>query len=120
MATEALAQRLRPCAILLDVKMPGVDGWSVLSELKANSDLATIPVIMITSVDQRSLAASLGATDYMLKPVRWDRFSKVMDRFRTGFEHAGHAAVNGSVVGRELTPDRGRKTGRPLPGAAAP
>ncbi len=38
---------------------------------------------MVTSVDQRGLAASLGAADYMLKPVRWDRFSKVMDRFRT-------------------------------------
>ena len=77
-----LARRLKPRAILLDVMMPGIDGWSVLSELKADPDLADIPVVMVTFVDQRGLAASLGAADYMLKPVRWDRFSKVMDRFR--------------------------------------
>ncbi len=78
-----LARRLRPRAILLDVMMPGIDGWSVLTELKADPDLSATPVVMVTSVDQRSLAASLGAADYMLKPVRWDRFSRVMDRFRT-------------------------------------
>ena len=79
----ALAKRLRPRAILLDVMMPVIDGWSVLTELKADPDLSETPVVMVTSVDQRSLAASLGAADYMIKPVRWDRFRKVMDRFRT-------------------------------------
>ena len=79
----ALAKSLHPRAILLDVMMPGVDGWSVLSELKDDPELSDIPVVMVTSVDQRSLAASLGAADYMLKPVRWDRFRGVMDRFRT-------------------------------------
>ncbi len=78
-----LARSLHPRAILLDVMMPGIDGWSVLSEIKADPNLAGTPVVMVTSVDQRSLAASLGASDYMLKPVRWDRFSGVMDRFRT-------------------------------------
>ena len=78
----SLARSLRPRAILLDVMMPGVDGWSVLSELKADPDLSAVPVVMVTSVDQRNLAASLGAADYMIKPVRWDRFSQVMDRFR--------------------------------------
>ena len=79
----SLARSLRPRAILLDVMMPGVDGWSVLSQLKADPDLSAVPVVMVTSVDQRNLAASLGAADYMIKPVRWDRFSQVMDRFRT-------------------------------------
>ena len=77
-----LARKLQPRAILLDVMMPGIDGWSVLSELKADPELSAIPVVMVTFIDQRSLAASLGAADYMMKPVRWDRFSKVMDRFR--------------------------------------
>ncbi|WP_237481473.1 response regulator [Lichenibacterium dinghuense] len=79
----ALARRLRPRAILLDVMMPGVDGWSVLTELKADPNLSATPVVMVTSVDQRSLAASLGAAEYMLKPVRWDRFRDVMERFRS-------------------------------------
>ena len=77
------ARRLRPRAILLDVTMPGLDGWSVLSALKADPALAETPVVMVTSLDQRRLAASLGAADFMLKPVRRDRFSRVMDRFRT-------------------------------------
>ncbi len=62
--------------------MPGMDGWSVLSALKADPDLRDIPVVMVTFVEQRGLAASLGAADYVLKPVRWDRFKAVMDRFR--------------------------------------
>ena len=81
-----LARDLKPQAILLDVMMPGIDGWSVLSALKADPDLADIPVVMVTFVEQRALAASLGATDYVLKPVRWDRFKAVMDRFRPPHE----------------------------------
>ena len=78
----ALARDLKPRAILLDVMMPGIDGWSVLSALKADPDLAEIPVVMVTFIDQRSLAETLGASDYVLKPVRWERFKVVMDRFR--------------------------------------
>ena len=78
----ALARELKPRAILLDVMMPGIDGWSVLTALKADPELAGIPVVMVTFMDQRGLAASLGATDYVLKPVQWDRFKAVMDRFR--------------------------------------
>ena len=63
--------------------MPGVDGWSVLTAIKGDPDLSATPVVMVTSVDQRGLAASLGAAEYMTKPVRWDRFRDVMDRFRT-------------------------------------
>ena len=81
-ADLALARELTPRAILLDVMMPGVDGWSVLSALKAEPVLDAIPVIMVTFVEQRALAASLGAADYVMKPVRWDRFKAVMDRFR--------------------------------------
>ncbi len=78
----AMARELKPRAILLDVMMPGIDGWSVLSALKADPELGDIPVVMVTFVEQRALAASLGATDYVLKPVRWDRFKTVMDRFK--------------------------------------
>jgi signal transduction histidine kinase/CheY-like chemotaxis protein len=77
-----LARKLRPRAILLDVMMPGVDGWSVLSQIKADETLAPIPVVMVTSVDQRNLAAALGAADYMLKPVDWSRFGKIVNQFR--------------------------------------
>ena len=77
-----LASKLRPRAILLDVMMPGMDGWTVLERLKADPDLVQIPVIMVTFAGQRGLATSLGAADYVPKPVVWDEFRHVMDRFR--------------------------------------
>ena len=77
-----LARALRPRAILLDVMMPGMDGWSVLATLKADAELAKIPVVMITFVSERGLATSLGAAGYVPKPVEWEAFRGVMDRFR--------------------------------------
>ncbi|MCW6510423.1 response regulator [Lichenifustis flavocetrariae] len=77
-----LARSLHPKAILLDVTMPGLDGWSVLSALKADPDVSDIPVIMVTFVDERGLAASLGAADYVMKPVKWESFRQVMERYR--------------------------------------
>ena len=78
----AMARALRPRAILLDVTMPGMDGWSVLGALKADPEVAAIPVVMVTFHSERPLAASLGAADYVLKPVDWPRLRYVMDRFR--------------------------------------
>jgi PAS domain S-box-containing protein len=78
----AMARQLRPSAILLDVMMPRMDGWAVLSALKADPALAETPVVMITVVQERGLAFSLGAADYLNKPVRWDRLRRVLDRFR--------------------------------------
>ena len=89
-----LARKLRPRAVLLDVMMPGIDGWSVLSALKADPTLAATPVIMVSGVEHRNLAASLGAADYMLKPVDWTRLGKLMDRFRAADpEDRGHVLL---------------------------
>ena len=77
-----LARTLRPRAILLDVMMPHMDGWSVLSTLKADPDLASIPVVMVTFVNEPGLGASLGAADTVLKPVEWSRLRQVMERFQ--------------------------------------
>ncbi|WP_372624400.1 response regulator [Falsiroseomonas sp.] len=78
----AMARELRPVAILLDVMMPRMDGWAVLTALKADPELAETPVVMVTVVQERGLAFSLGAEDYLNKPVRWDRLKRVLDRFR--------------------------------------
>jgi PAS domain S-box-containing protein len=77
-----MARKLRPDAILLDVMMPRMDGWAVLSALKADAELAETPVVMVTVVQERGLAFSLGAADYLNKPVRWERLKRVLDRFR--------------------------------------
>ena len=71
----ARARELRPDVITLDVAMPRMDGWSVLSALKADPDLVEIPVIMLTMVDNKSMGYALGAADYMMKPVNRTRFS---------------------------------------------
>jgi len=65
----AEARRERPAAILLDILLPGVDGWEVLRQLKAAGDLRDIPVVIVTIVDEREVGLALGAVDYFLKPV---------------------------------------------------
>jgi PAS domain S-box-containing protein len=73
-----LARELRPHAITLDVMMPKMDGWSVLSALKADPELADIPVIMFTVVDDKNLGYSLGASDYLTKPIDRERLVSVI------------------------------------------
>jgi signal transduction histidine kinase/CheY-like chemotaxis protein len=65
----AVARAIRPAVVLLDVMMPGQDGWQVLRALKAEPALANIPVVMLTALDERPLAFALGAADYVAKPV---------------------------------------------------
>ena len=77
-----MARELRPAIITLDVMMPGMDGWAVLTQLKAEPELAEIPVIMVTIVDDRNLGYALGATDYLTKPVDRDRLSALVRRYR--------------------------------------
>jgi CheY-like chemotaxis protein len=75
-----LARQFRPSAITLDVMMPGMDGWQVLGQLKADPVTCDIPVIMVTVVDDRNLALSLGATEYVTKPVDRDRLLSILRR----------------------------------------
>jgi GAF domain-containing protein/CheY-like chemotaxis protein/anti-sigma regulatory factor (Ser/Thr protein kinase) len=77
-----LARELRPDAITLDVMMPGLDGWAVLAALKADPDLADIPVIMLTMVDDRNLGYALGASDYLTKPFDRERLAAVLRKYR--------------------------------------
>ncbi|WP_416356920.1 response regulator [Aureimonas phyllosphaerae] len=78
-----MARLLKPDVILLDVTMPKMDGWAVLTELKGDPEVSAIPVVMITIIDEHSLGYALGAADYLLKPVEWNRLKAVLDRFRT-------------------------------------
>ncbi len=63
------ARDQHPHAILLDIIMPGADGWQVLHDLKADSATANIPVVMLTIVDNKALGFQLGAAAYLLKPL---------------------------------------------------
>jgi CheY-like chemotaxis protein len=63
------ARKLRPFAITLDVMMPGKDGWEVIGELKADPETRHIPVIMCTIVTDWDRGLSMGASDYLVKPI---------------------------------------------------
>jgi adenylate cyclase len=77
----ALARDLRPMLITLDVLMPGLDGWSVLESLKADPELANIPVVMLTILDDKNKGFALGATDFLTKPVDRERLRSAIARY---------------------------------------
>jgi signal transduction histidine kinase/ActR/RegA family two-component response regulator len=66
-------RRERPAAVLLDIRLPGIDGWAVLDALKADPTTREIPVIVVSIVDERSRGAALGAAGYLVKPVSRDQ-----------------------------------------------
>ncbi len=81
-APEALAL-LRSAVfevIVVDVMMPGTDGWTVLANLRQSPSTAAIPIIVCTVLPQRELALSLGADDFMQKPVSRQLFLDALDR----------------------------------------
>lgn len=75
----ALAKKIKPDLITLDVMMPGLDGWSVLSSLKSNPATKDIPVIMVTMVDSKPMALALGAADYVAKPFDRDQIVRLIE-----------------------------------------
>jgi signal transduction histidine kinase/CheY-like chemotaxis protein len=80
---EALAimRKHPPDIVTLDVMMPKLDGWSVLGVMKSEAQLAHIPVIMLTIVDHRNLGFSLGASEYMTKPIDRARLIALIEKF---------------------------------------
>ncbi len=77
-----LARERRPDVITLDVMMPGMDGWAVLTALKADPELTDIPVIMLTMVDHQNMGYALGISEYLTKPIDWNRLAVILQRFR--------------------------------------
>jgi CheY-like chemotaxis protein len=72
----AKAKQLKPMAITLDIMMPRKDGWEVLRELKNDPDTQDIPVIILSIVDDQRMGFSLGAAEYIVKPVEKDLLLK--------------------------------------------
>jgi signal transduction histidine kinase/DNA-binding response OmpR family regulator len=88
-----LAREVRPDAITLDIIMPELDGWAVLRELKADMDLRSIPVVLVTVLGDREMGYALGAADYLTKPIDPDALLGVLGRF-----HADNGEVPVMVV----------------------
>jgi signal transduction histidine kinase/DNA-binding response OmpR family regulator len=64
-----MAHTEKPQAVLLDIVMPGADGWQILHDLKEDPETSDIPVILLTIVDKKALGFRLGASAYLLKPL---------------------------------------------------
>ena len=95
-----LARSLRPAAITLDVLMPGMDGWEVLGELKADPETRDIPVIMVTMTDDREVGYALGATEFLTKPINRGELVKLLNRY------APKAATRRALMVEDLPQDR--------------
>ena len=74
-----LARQL-PTAILLDIHLPDMDGWSVLQKLKSDSATRHIPVHIVSGVDESARGLQLGAVGYLVKPVSKDAINQVLDQ----------------------------------------
>lgn len=85
-----LARQLKPDVITLDVMMGGMDGWAVLNQLKADQALSDIPVVMLSMVDDRNRGFTLGAADYMTKPIDRNRLIQILMKYRANKGKTGH------------------------------
>lgn len=101
--------RLRIDAVILDIVLPGMDGFEVLKKIRTDSSNGQIPVIMLTCKDSETetvLGLEIGADDYLGKPVR---YHELIARLKTVFRRAGNSIQPGSgslnIHGIEINPD---------------
>ena len=99
----SLARKIRPDVISLDVLMPGMDGWSVLEQLKEDVETADTPVIMVSILDEKKIGYTLGATDYLIKPIDRDRLLQVMNRHCRGRLDGPVLLVDDDEAARDIT-----------------
>jgi signal transduction histidine kinase/CheY-like chemotaxis protein len=95
------AQELHPAAITLDVLMPDVDGWTVLAALRGNPELADIPVVMATIVDQHSRGMTLGAVGYLTKPINRDQLIALLRPYQERLQRPSVLLVEDELAQRE-------------------
>src|SRR5262245_11312850 len=73
-------RRLSPAGVILDILLPGIDGWEVLAQLKADPQTAPIPVIVVSMLDERGRGFALGAAEYLVKPVGKEQLRAALHR----------------------------------------
>jgi CheY-like chemotaxis protein len=80
----AAARVIQPDLIVLDIELSNVSGWSVLEQLKADPHMRSIPVLMVSVVDERSRGLALGAADYLVKPFSRQQLREALERIGSG------------------------------------
>lgn len=106
-----LAKSIKPNAIILDVIMPKMDGWSVLNLIKSDPELNSIPVIMATIVQNQNLGYALGATDYITKPINSEQLKAVLQKYRFSTEHHLAMVVDDDTLNRQMLSNMLKKEG---------
>jgi DNA-binding response OmpR family regulator len=79
-AALKLARERRPSAVILDVKLRRQDDWKILADMKADPETAGLPVLIVSFEENRALAHSLGAADFVTKPVDRRQLLAALDR----------------------------------------
>ena len=82
-----IVREMKPKLLLLDVLMPGRDGWSILKECKSDPELKEMPVVMVSQLSQDVLSQSLGADDYLTKPINRDLFLETVSKHISSTDH---------------------------------
>lgn len=82
---QTKARDIRPDLIVLDVQLPDMNGWEVLEALKADTELAEIPVIMLTIIDDKERGLRMGAADFLVKPIEHSYLIELLKRHRPVF-----------------------------------
>jgi len=113
-----LARQLLPAAITLDVMMPDIDGWGVLTALKGDVTLCDIPVIMLTMVDDPDRGFTLGASEYATKPVNRRHLSRILKKYTCLKPPCPVLVIDDEETSRQLTRAILEKEGRVVSEAA--
>ncbi len=103
---------LKPFAVTLDIMMPGIDGWQVLGELKSNPETRDVPVMICSIIEEQERGFSLGAAEYLVKPIMEDDMVRALDRLNVDGSIREVLVIDDdpndlSLIGKMLT-DQGR------------
>lgn len=94
-----LAGKMKPFAIILDIMMPGMNGWDVLKYLKDKEHTQNIPVIIASMIEEHELSVVWGSVEHFIKPVQKDALLNALERFR---EKIPKSPMNVLVVDDEI------------------
>ncbi len=97
-----MARRLLPMAITLDVMMPGMDGWTVLSALKDDPLVRHIPVVMLTMMDDKRRGYALGAANYITKPVDRRALGVILQQYKCNDDNCSVLVVEDDPTTRQM------------------
>jgi len=97
-----IAREYHPDIVILDILMPGVDGWSVLSQLKAMPGMEDVPIILLTMLENKEMGFALGAAEFLTKPIDASKLLPVLDRHRSTKPSGTVLVVEDDPPSREL------------------